>query len=76
MSTANLHPPTREIYLRHIGVSGASYSQSHFVWDADRFIASQQAAAEAVNADQKPGQPRLAKVEQITHEQYQRDRAQ
>lgn len=74
MSAAIRHPDTREIYLRHIGPTGESYNASHFVWDADRFIASQQAAAAALNADQKKGAPRLAKVEQITQEQYTKER--
>lgn len=64
------HPDTREIYLRHTGPTGEAYNASHLVWDADRFIASQQAAADGLNADQKKGAPRLAKVEQITKEQY------
>jgi hypothetical protein len=61
---------TRSVYLRHTDTSGASYVAEHFVWDADRFLAARQQAAKAVNDDQKPGQPRLAKVEQITHSQY------
>lgn len=61
---------TRSVYLRHTDAKGASYLAEHFVWDADRFLAERQKAAEAVNADQKPGQPRLSKVEQITREQY------
>jgi hypothetical protein len=66
MNTMN----TRDIYLRHTAVDGKSYVAEHRVWDADRFIASQQKAAAAVNEKQAPGAPRHARVDQITKEQY------
>ncbi|OWG18286.1 hypothetical protein KDK82_1765 [Delftia sp. K82] len=52
----------RDIYVRHTGKEGNSYVNQHRVWDADRFIAAQQ--AEAAKAGGK------AKAEQITEEQY------
>jgi hypothetical protein len=64
----------RDIYLRHTATDGKSFVQEHRCWDADRFIASQQQAAAKVNADTKPGTPRLAKVEQITANQYRTER--
>lgn len=66
----NLHPPTREIYVRHTDTSGKTHVASHFVWDADKFIGELKAAAEKVNQDQKSGLPRKANAEQITREQY------
>lgn len=65
---------TRDIWMRHTNVDGKSYVAEHRVWDADRFVASQQRAAANLNADQKPGRPRLAKAEQITEEQYLKER--
>lgn len=66
----NLHPPTREIYVRHTDTSGKSHVMSHFVWDADKFLASLKEAAQKVNADVKGDKPRKAGAEQITKEQY------
>lgn len=60
----------RDIYLRHTNTAGVSFVQCHRVWDAERFIASQQAAAAKLNEDVKGDLPRLAKVEQITDKQY------
>lgn len=65
---------TRDIWIRHTDVNGATYPQCHRVWDGDRFVASQQEAAEKLNADQKPGLPRKARAEQITEEQFNAER--
>lgn len=35
----------RDIYMRHTDKSGQSYVQEHRVWDAEKFVLSQQAAA-------------------------------
>jgi hypothetical protein len=35
----------RDIYLRHTDKDGESHVQEHRVWDAERFLSSQQAAA-------------------------------
>jgi hypothetical protein len=56
----------RDLYLRHIGKDGTSYVQQHRVWDADRFITSQVAAA------LKEGGKAL--VLQITEDQYIKER--
>jgi len=66
---------TRDIFLRHTTVDGKSYVASHRVWDADRYVAAQKKAAADVNAKQDANKPRLARVEQITEEQYQAARA-
>lgn len=65
-----LHPATREIYVRHTDTNGAFHVMSHFVWDADKFVAGLKEATSKVNEAQKPGEPRKANAEQITHEQY------
>lgn len=67
---------TRDIWMRHTDVAGKSYVAEHRVWDAQLFAASQQKAAANLNADQKKGQPRLAKAEQITEEQYRKEKTQ
>lgn len=72
---SQLHPSSRYIWMRHTATDGASYVAAHLVWDADKFIAEQTEAVKKVNADAKPGTPRLAKVEQITEEQYSKERA-
>jgi hypothetical protein len=67
----------RTIYMRHTSAEGNSYVNEHRVWDADKFIASQQKAAEVVNADhakKNDGQVGKAKAEQITQDQYAKER--
>lgn len=70
----NLHPPTREIYVRHTDTSGKSHVMSHLVWHADKFIDSLKDAAQKVNAGTEGDLPRMADAEQITQEQYQKER--
>jgi hypothetical protein len=65
---------SRDIYLRHTSTKGESYVQSHLTWDHERFIASQKDAAAKLNSEQKDDEPRLASVEQITEEQYRKER--
>lgn len=65
----------RDLWLRHTGTDGKSHVMQHRVWDADRFVASQQAAVAKVNADQKGDAKHTARVEQITEEQYRAERA-
>jgi hypothetical protein len=60
----------REVYLRHTSTDGQRHVVQHRVWDADRFIASQARAAQALNDAVKGDGKRLAKAEQITREQY------
>ncbi len=63
-----------DLYMRYTNAAGKSYVQAHRVWDKTLFIETQQRAAEKTNQDQKQGQPRLAKAEQITQEQYAKER--
>lgn len=65
---------TRDIWIRHTGVDGRAYVAEHRVWDAERFMAFLQKAAADLNAKQEPGQPRKAKAEQITEEQYRKEK--
>jgi hypothetical protein len=64
----------RDIFVRHTDKDGHSSVQQHRVWDAERFIASLQAATAKVNADERGGGTRLAKATQITHDQYLQER--
>lgn len=64
----------REVYVRHTGTEGASHVMEHRVWDAERFIASQQQAAKALNDKVEGDGKRLAKAEQITRDQYLQER--
>lgn len=68
------HAPSRDFWLRHTDTDGKSYVREHRVWDGELFLASQQDAARNLNEGQKPGKSRLAKVEQITQEQYLKER--
>jgi valyl-tRNA synthetase len=65
----------RDIYLRHTACDGKSNVQQHRVWDAERFISSQEQEAQKMNEDQKEGEPRMAAVQQITEDQYRKERA-
>lgn len=64
----------RDVYARHTLPNGDSYVMLHRVWDAERFFASQAAAAAKVNEQESDPAKRKAKVEQITAEQYQVER--
>jgi hypothetical protein len=65
----------REVYVRHTSTDGKSYVVEHRVWDAALFIASQVAMAKKLNADvEGKDKPRLANAEQITRDQYLRER--
>lgn len=68
---------SRPVFLRHTSADGKSHVVEHLTWDADRFLASQQRAAEKVNTEARsatPPTPALAKVEQITQDQYRKER--
>jgi hypothetical protein len=55
---------TRDLFLRRHDKEGKSYVSEHRVWDPERFVASESAAAK------KEG----GHVEQITKEQYRKER--
>lgn len=66
-----------DVYVRHTNTDGKSHVMNHRVWDAQRFMASQQSAVEKLNAEAcnaKPPKPALAKCEQITEDQYRKER--
>jgi hypothetical protein len=64
-----------DLHLRHTDTEGRSRVQLHRVWDSDRFIAARESEAAGLNAAVKGDEKRLAKVERITVEQYQKERA-
>ncbi|MEO8391185.1 hypothetical protein [Polaromonas sp.] len=72
---------TRAIYARHTNTKGESYVASHVVWSTDEtdgavlFIAARQREAQKLNDDSVVPTERKAKVEQITHDTYLKDRA-
>lgn len=63
---------TYVLYARHTGVDGNTYVQEHVVWDKDLFIAARQ--QEAVQANIKASNRGLARFEQITQEQYNKEK--
>ncbi len=65
---------TRYIYMRLTDIKGKSHVSQHLVYDAERFVASQKDAARNLNDEVKGDQPRLAKAEQITEEQFNNER--
>jgi hypothetical protein len=71
----------RSIYVRHTGTDGKSYLAEHRVWSTEQqdgattLIAARTAEAQAENAKAKrKNEPALAKVEQITEDQYRQAR--
>lgn len=64
-----------DFYYRSIDANGKTVVRETRVWDKDLFVASLQAAAEKENAGRKPGEKRLAGAQQITREQYVKERA-
>lgn len=64
----------RDIWIRHTDTDGRSAVVCHRVWDAERFVAAQQRSAEQLNLKAEDGASHLAKVEQITEEQYKAER--
>lgn len=64
----------RDIYMRHTSVDGKHHVVQHRVWDAERFISSQQQAAQKVNSEHKGESPGRAAVQQITQDQYLKER--
>jgi hypothetical protein len=65
----------RDVFMRHTNTDGKSFVQEHRVWDIGRFMSAREADAAKLNAGVKDDAPRLAKVEQITVDQYKRERA-
>lgn len=57
----------RDVYARHTGKDGNSYVACHRVWSAERFF-----AARAADAAKEGGK---ARCDQISQEQYRKERA-
>ena len=66
----------RDIFVRHTAGDGKTLVRLHRVWNADLHLASLRdaAAAEAKRA-RDDGQPAQHAIEQITEEQYKKERA-
>ena len=75
MNTTTSGHAARDLHLRHTATDGTHYVQCHRVWDADLFLATRQADARQLNEKVKGDSPRMAKVELITRETYQAERA-
>lgn len=57
----------RDVHARHTNKEGRSYVATHRVWNAQRFF-----AARAADATKEGGK---ARCEQITNEQFEKERA-
>jgi hypothetical protein len=66
---------THDIYMRYTDASGKTHVQEHRVWDSTRFVAARAADAKAENAKEKDEEKRRHYAEQITEEQYRKERA-
>lgn len=56
----------RDLYVRHTDENGKTVVREHRVWDADRFLSSQQAEAKKTGGK--------AAVQQVTREDYLKER--
>ncbi len=65
----------RDLYLKHTSTDGQSAVRCHRVWDADKFLLTQQGDAHKANAEVKGAAPRLAAVELSTRDQYNASRS-
>lgn len=66
----------RDIYMRHADTDGRSYVQCHRVWNADIFVAARNYDNGVLNIEARnSGKPANARSEQITEDQYRKERA-
>lgn len=63
-----------DFYYRATDAQGKTAVRETRVWDKELFLASLQEAADKENAKQDAGKPRRAAVQQITQEQYRKER--
>lgn len=63
-----------DLFMRHTDTDGKSVVRSHRVWDKEAFIAARQGEAASENAKVKGDKPRKARVDQITEDQYRKER--
>lgn len=67
----------RSLYLRQTSADGKTHVTEHWVWDAERFLAARKRESEKLNADalrDNAKATQLARVEQITDDQYLKER--
>lgn len=64
-----------DLFMRYTAVDGKTSVVQHRVWDKQAFLAARAAEAASENGKQKGDAPRMASAQQITHEQYLRERA-
>lgn len=65
----------RTVYMRHTNTSGGAYVQEHRVWDFATFLGNQFRTVTELNSDAvKKKQPANAKIEQITEDQYRKEK--
>lgn len=64
----------RDVYVRHTNTDGHSYAAEHRVWDVGLFMSARESETTLLNAKVESNGKRLAKVEQITREQYLQER--
>lgn len=64
----------RDIFVRHTNTDGKSFVQCHRVWDVGLFMMARTAEASKLNAEVKGDGKRCAKCEQITEDQYRKEK--
>lgn len=64
-----------DIYIRHTDAAGRAVVREHRVWHKEAFLAARQGEAKMENEKAPKDSPRLAAAEQITREQYLRERS-
>lgn len=72
MSTSSMTGLT--IYMRHTDTNGHRTVREHRVWDKDLFVNARTDEALQANRKVKQGEPAKARAEQITREQYLKER--
>ena len=65
---------THDVYMRYTDANGKHSVQEHRVWDSSRFVAARAAEAKQLNAKEEDPEKRRHYAEQITEEQYRKER--
>jgi len=66
---------THDVHMRYTDANGKTRVQEHRVWDSSLFVAARAAEAKQLNAKEEDPAKRLHYAEQITVEQYRKERA-
>ena len=61
-----------DIYMRYTDTAGKTTVREQRVWDKDRFVTARQ--ADAAKENDKASGPKLAAAQQITRDQYLKER--